>query len=108
MPNIDIAQLEFIDPKLREMVAWLEKSTGFTFTITSLYRIGDTGVHGQLPVRGIDLRCRNKVVGHELEYLVNYFWLYDPTRPIKECAFLHGVGANLHLHLQVHPNTVKP
>ena len=107
MPNIDIAQLEFISPKLRRMVVWLEKSTGITFTITSLYRIGDNGVHGSLPLRGIDLRCRNIEIGTAIEDLINCNWFYDPDRIAKDCAFLHGKGANLHLHLQVHPDTIR-
>ena len=107
MPNIDIKQLEFIDPQLRKIVVWLEKITGMTFTITSLYRIGDGGVHGRLPVRGIDLRCRNRVVGEGIETLVNACWIYDPQRTVHNCALLHGKGANLHLHLQTHPNTIR-
>lgn len=103
--EIDIKQLEFIDAKLREMALWLEEKTGLKFKITSLYRIGDTGVHGVLPLRGIDLRCRNKETGITLEALINKSWIYDSSRPEKKCCLLHGDGSNLHFHLQVHPNT---
>ncbi len=103
--KVDIAQLEFIDKKLRNILVWAEKNTGFEYIITSLYRINDTGVHGTLPLRGTDLRCRNREIGREIEKLINEKWSYDFTRPEKECAFLHGTGANLHLHIQVHPNT---
>lgn len=102
----DIAQLEYVDPELRKMIMWLEESTGFEFTETSRYRINDDGVHGQLPVRGIDLRNRSKEVGLTIEAWVNKHWIYDPSRSEMKCCFLHGDGANLHLHLQVHPNTV--
>jgi len=102
----DIAQLKYVDPKLRELVVWLESSTGFEFTETSLYRIGDEGVHGQLPVRGIDLRCRNFEIGSAIERHINRHWLYDAKRENLTCCLLHGKGANLHLHLQVHPNTI--
>ena len=105
--NIDINQLEFIDRKLRDVLLFVEKETGIEFSITSLYRIGDTGVHGTLPVRGTDLRMRNLKIGHEIEALVNSNWQYDLTRPDTKCALLHGEGSNLHIHLQVHPNTEK-
>lgn len=105
--RIDVGQLEFIDKKLRTMVKWLEKEVGVEFVITSLYRIGDKGVHGALPVRGMDLRMRNVEVGGEIERLVNAYWTYDPKRYHISCAMLHGQGSNLHLHLQTHPNTIK-
>jgi len=105
--NIDIKQLEFISPMLREIVLWLEAETGYDFTITSLYRIGDNGVHGTLPLRGLDLRMRNEFVGRGIAVFVNDNWQYDPSRPAKRCAKLHGDGSNLHLHLQVHPTTRK-
>lgn len=103
--KIDIKQLEFIDKRLREIVIYVEQSTGMEFTITSLYRIGDDGVHGQLPLRGIDLRIRSYGVGKIVEGLVNDRWIYDIDRPALNCALLHGSGKNLHLHLQSHPKT---
>lgn len=105
--KIDINQLEFIDRKLRNILVWIESTTGMKFTITSLYRINDSGVHGELPLRGTDLRCRNKDIGTKIEKHINHNWTYDHTRPVKKCAFLHGKGLNLHLHIQVHPNTLK-
>lgn len=50
----DIHQLMFIDKMLRSIVTTTEGFFGVEFTITSIYRIDDPGVHGQLPVRGID------------------------------------------------------
>ena len=105
--KIDISQLEFVDQTLRNILVWIEKETGLEFTITSLYRIGDTGVHGQLPVRGCDLRMRDARAGREIEKMINQTWYYDPTRPEKTCCLLHGDGSNMHLHVQVHPNTIK-
>ncbi len=104
--RIDTQQLEFIDKKLRDILYFVEKSTGFEFTITSLFRMNDPGVHGQLPLRGTDLRMRDKAIGSMIESLINSRRQYDPSRPEKKCAFLHGAGSNLHLHIQVHPNTV--
>jgi len=101
----DIAQLEYVDSKLRKLVTWLEDSTGFEFTETSRFRMNDDGVHGQLPVRGIDFRNRSREVGISIEAWVNKFWIYNPKRPQLKCCLLHGDGPNLHLHLQVHPNT---
>lgn len=103
--KIDIGQLAFVDMRLREIADWIEKETGLEFTVTSLYRINDKGVHGQLPCRGIDLRMRDMFIGKEIERTINDEYIYDPNRPEMKCAILHGEGANLHLHLQTHPHT---
>jgi len=105
--KIDIANLEFINPTLRTICTEVEKETGVELTITSLFRIGDDGVHGQLPLRGIDFRTKNIVVGRLLESTINKKWSYDPKRPKMKCALLHDVGQGLHLHVQVHPNTIR-
>ena len=105
--KIDFSQLEFIDPMLREILAFIEKLPVDERTITSLYRIDDNGVHGTLPLRGADIRCRDRSEGEAIEEAVIAEFFYDPAphRSRKKCAFLHGEGSNLHLHLQVHPNT---
>jgi len=105
--KIDIIQLKFLHFKLRRVLAWLEKETGLEFVGTSLFRMDDKGVHGTLPVRGGDLRIRNRKIGLAIEAVINDAWVYDPSRPDKKCAFLHGEGSNMHLHTQVHPNTRK-
>lgn len=105
--KIDIAQLEFIDSRLRKIVTDIEATTGFEFTITSLYRIGDDGVHGTLPLRGMDLRCRDKVIGEMIENEINSRYKYDPSRPSMSCCMYHDIGLGAHLHIQVHPNTVE-
>ena len=104
--KIDIGQLEFIDKKLRHILTSVEDGTGFEFTITSLFRIGDNGVHGTLPLRGTDLRMRSVNTGDAIEKWINERWEYNPETPGKSCAFLHGHGSNLHLHVQVHLNTI--
>jgi len=104
--KIDILNLEFIDETLRTIVDGIVKDTGLEFTITSLYRIGDSGVHGQLPLRGIDLRVWAYEIGLAIEKHINDRWCYDPKRPEKRCAILHDVGQGLHLHVQSHPNTI--
>jgi hypothetical protein len=102
--KIDLNQLEFIHQLLREITCALEERFGEK-TITSLYRIGDKGVHGMLPLRGIDLRCTSKEHGEEVEKWVNDKWVYNPNNPEKNCCLFHNVGSGYHLHLQVHPNT---
>ena|SRR5210317_68990 len=103
--KIDYQQLEFLHPKLRQLMKFVEDQTGLEFTITSLYRMNDNGVHGTLPVRGCDLRMRDSNIGASLQQTINSYWEYDASRPEKVCAICHGKGYNLHLHLQVHDNT---
>jgi hypothetical protein len=105
--RIDYGQLEFIDPRLRTLIRSVEQETGFEFTITSLYRIGDSGNHGQLPLRAMDLRCRSYAYGAPIEEWVNYNWIYDPNRSTKKCCIIHDTGSGLHFHFQVHPNTER-
>lgn len=106
--NIDLNQLEFIDKKLREIATETEEAFGCEFTVTSLYRIGDAGVHGQLPLRGLDWRCRLQEFGDLVAKHINQRWIYDPYRLTKVCGRCHATkGGKLHLHLQVHPNTIR-
>lgn len=102
--KIDIKQLEFIDLNLRNIVLDVEKEFGEQ-TVTSLYRIGDKGVHGTLKLRGIDTRCHDSELGKNIEKYVNNKWQYDPIRPHKKCCMFHDVGQGKHLHFQTHPNT---
>lgn len=101
--NLEVLNL---DPKLQEIAEWAKDNWGLDI-ITSGYRPGDTGVHGQQPVRGLDLRCRDRQVGEMVEALINSKWKYDPNRPNMNCCLFHDIGQGIHLHLQVHPNTVK-
>lgn len=104
--KIDIEQLSFIDTRLRSIAIWLEQYTGIEFTVTSLYRTGNKGVHGTLPLRAIDLRFRGpESLGQAFADLVNLHWRYDETRPAMRCAIYHDAGSGPHLHLQVHPRT---
>lgn len=107
-PEIDIEQLEFIDKNLRLMVLDFFEENEFRETvITSLYRINDNGVHGQLPLRGIDIRWRLdwSPEGEQIAQWINERWQYDPDRPEKKCCIYHDVGQGAHLHFQTHPNT---
>lgn len=103
----DLGQWEFVTPRLRQIALWLEESTGLIFTITSLYRIGDAGNHGQLPLRAVDLRCRHIGLANFIADLINDAWEYDHERPNMKVAIAHGKGSHLHIHLQVHDNTTR-
>jgi len=106
--KIDLMQLEFIDYNLRKMATEMESSTRVEFEVTSLFRIGDNGVHGQLPLRGLDWGCKNEAIGKAIETMVNSRWQYDPQRPGKVCCMYHKIkNGAYHLHLQTHPNTVR-
>ena len=104
--KIDLMQLEFIDLNLRKLTQDIENRFGEKI-ITSLFRIDDSGVHGQLPLRGIDLRCESARHGAMVEQFVNQKWSYDSKRPEKKCCVYHKNRSNsfYHLHLQTHPNT---
>ena len=104
--KIDLAQISFIDERLREIALAIEDRFGRQ-TITSLYRLGDKGVHGTLPLRGIDLREQGINNAKEIERFVNDLWEYDWQRQDMNCCIYHDTGQGLHLHLQVHPNTRK-
>lgn len=104
---LDFMQLEFIDIKMRILIKWIEDETGLCFKGTSFYRMDGEGVHSVLPLRGVDLRMRNIPIGEAIVKEINANWVYDPDRTAKSCALLHGKGANLHIHLQTHPNTIK-
>ncbi len=106
MTRIALQQLEFIDPKLRQIFEDLEQFFG-ELTVTSLYRIGDKGVHGQLPLRGIDVRCHDPARGKMAESYMNNLWNYDPNRPEMKVCIFHDVGKGAHLHLQSHPNSTR-
>lgn len=75
--------------------------------VTSAHRVGDKGVHGTIPVRGLDLRCHDDFIGRRIEEHVNNSYIYDFKRPDKRCCIYHDVGKGKHIHLQVHPNTKK-
>lgn len=80
----------------------------YDFTITEGWREG-SGVHSAEPCRGIDLRSW-EYTSHELKKIESYInsdWVYDPERPEMKCCIIHDVGKGDHIHLQVHPNTIR-
>ena len=105
--KIDLNQISFISPLLRKILIDVEIQLGFEFTITSLFRIGDDGVHGTLPLRACDLRCKDDITGKRIVDVINNTWQYDPERPDMKVAMFHDVGMGAHLHIQVHPDTIE-
>lgn len=97
-------QLNYLDPKLKGMLLWLEGLFQVEFNNTSNFRPGDNGVHGN--GRGWDIQCNFVPFGELIRDTVNETYEYDPTRPHLNCA-VFGQDANHmnHVHLQVHPNT---
>lgn len=94
-----------LHPTLAEIVLELDAIAG-PGLITSAYRPGDSGVHGQMPVRGIDRRCRNAAIGNAMKEWINRKWEYDPERPHLECCIFHKCEQyGWHLHIQAHENT---
>jgi hypothetical protein len=95
-----------LHPMLVDIIEMVEDEFG-PGLYTSVYRAGDAGVHGQMPVRGIDRRCRNAASGLSVANWVAAGWIYDPARPEMVCCIFHDTGQGWHLHFQVHPNTVR-
>lgn len=106
--RVDYEQLQFIDLNLRKMLKEIEDTFGIQ-TITSLYRINDQGskVHETLPLRAVDLRCFFDPMGQMIRDFVNSRWIYDTERPEMKACLYHDTGGGIHLHFQVHPNTVR-
>jgi len=90
-------------PVLINIVSWIYNEHDKKIVITSGFRMGDMGVHGQRPLRGLDIRSRIYSDPNRLCQMVNDRWEYDWVRPEMKCAILHG--KDVHIHLQVHPRT---
>ena len=77
--KIDLKQLEFINPILREMALSVEGHFGVEFTITYLLRlpVGGSSTHQKLPLRAIDLSCHDNDLGEAIENYVNAIYQFD-------------------------------
>ena len=104
MHYVDISQMKFVHPIMRLLLEDIELRFGRQ-AVTSLFRMGDPGVHGTLPLRGVDLRSRKISAGLKMAGWINLYWKYDPKRSKLRVAKAHGEGDNFHIHLQVHDNT---
>ena len=94
------------DDKLIDLLLWAYIRYS-KLTITSGYREGDPGVHGQNPCRGADIRSWHYNDPQAAVNDINKHWIYDPNRPKKQCAILHDIGRGVHIHLQSHPLTER-
>jgi len=102
--SIAIYDLDFVDKTLKRVI--LDKESAFgEGVITSLYRINDPGPHGTLPLRAMDERCKDSIIGNRVAEYLNSRWVYDFNRPDMKVCIFHDVGKGVHLHYQVHPNT---
>jgi len=94
-------------PNLIELEWWWLEEFGEVI-VTSAFRFGDKGVHGQNPLRGIDFRSWIYNNPEGMEKHANSIWIYDPKRPKKKCVILHSVRSKgIHFHLQVSSQTIK-
>lgn len=80
---------------------------GKDIVVTSAHRDNDHGVHGTVPARGLDIRSWAFANPEKMVNEINKIWQYDPTRPNMHVALMHDVGKGMHIHLQVHPNTIR-
>ena len=106
--KIDLNQLAFVSPVLREMALSTEAHFGCELIITSLYRIPNgipSSTHEVLPLRALDIRCHDRDFGEAIESYVNAIYQYDPDRPSKRCCLYHDSGGGYHCHLQVSDKT---
>jgi hypothetical protein len=106
--KVDYMNLDHIDPILKQVLHDIETNVMEEEPVnTSNFRPGDRGLHGTLPLRAWDLKCRDSVEGERIEDEVNERWIYDPDRPkFKVCLYHENrSGRGKHLHIQVHPNT---
>jgi len=101
---LDLYHLNFIDQRLKLVMNDIIGMLG-TVYITSLYRPEDEGIHNTIPLRALDIRCRDGLIGGALEKAVNKKWIYDPQRPQMKVCWFHDSGRGIHLHIQVHSRT---
>lgn len=92
---------------LIDVLMFLEHLYPNRVMLTCGHRPGDKGVHGQDVCRGIDIRSRVFPKPQKVVNTINKTFQYDPNRLRMVVAILHGDGSNEHIHLQVHPNTIR-
>jgi len=104
----DIKVLESVlihgfDKKLIAILSWLLKLKK-KIVITGGYRPKQhrNDLHGQIPVRAIDIRSWIYLKPQKLADKINFAWIYDSTRPNMKVAIYHKIkNGAWHLHIQV-------
>jgi len=66
----------------------------------------DSGIASMIPCRHRDIRSWIYDDPQAICDDINAHWIYDPKRPQKKCAIYHDSGQGVHIHLQVHDNTM--
>lgn len=66
----------------------------------------DSGIAMTNPCRHRDIRSWIYEDPQKVVDDVNKNWIYDPKRPSLKCAMYHDTGHGVHIHLQVHDNTL--
>lgn len=90
--------------KLTSLAIWVCARLSL-FTITSGWRKTDSGVHGTIPCRGMDIRSDHYPDPAKVALDINNHWEYDESRPHLNCAVYHDAGNGWHIHLQVSDRT---
>ena len=95
-------------PMLSRITRWIAQEWGAIF-YTEGYRKKrhPNDLHGEIPVRAVDLRSRIYAVPDLVAEKINNEWVYDPERPEMKVCVYHDTGEGLHFHIQVHPNTMR-
>ena len=102
-----------LEPRINPTLAIILEDIANTFgiMITEGYRPKRhrDDLHGTTPVRAVDIRswC---YTGNRAEMIcdwINSRWQYDFDRPEKKCCIFHDVGYGPHMHIQVHPHTMR-
>ena len=94
-------------PTLIQVLNWIVENFR-DVTITEGWREGGPkDVHCTDPLRAFDMRSWVFPEPEFVETKINRAWIYDKKRPLMQVANLHDSGQGIHLHIQIHPNTVK-
>lgn len=97
------------DPTLIDITCYIAEKYGLVITESFRVKLHANDLHGTDPVRAEDIRewAYPKHLAEKIEDDVNSKWIYDPTRPHKNCAWIHEnrKTKGFHFHLQTHPNT---
>ena len=93
-------------PCLIALLKWVVCRYSETIFTLGFEERKDPSVHDVIPYRGADIRSSIYDDPKSIEDDINAHWQYDHSRPDMKCAKYHDTGRGVHIHLQVHSNTV--